>query len=233
MSTTTTTTAERTTTTTTATTTFSLPHVMRPNVRYEMNADHYWNAMELQFSARIERSTVLDRGHNLTAAVRALRAFGQSAGFFALNVPPNYVYNVFALADRVTDSTFAFSRNSSSCIKLADLRVLPNTMHQACLRDPKDCYYGFSVALWVKFTEEDLTGTTKTIMLASGPEAGFMLSQVGPDTLVEVRSGNQIWRSKAFDPEIRPDKWMNIGFIWSRSSGSWVCSYCQILFYPV
>ena len=206
-----------------------MPPIIRHDVRYHLNADHYWNALELPFTQRMQRGTIVDRGFNNSISIRSLKSFGQTAYFFPINVQPSYINNITLVYDSVTSAAFYYDKNSSSCIKLADLRLLPNNIHQNCLRDPGICYYGFAIAVYVKFPAEALESGKKTILMASGKEAGFMLAQVGSDTVVEVRSGLTIWRSIAYDRDLVPNKWINIGFSWSRIYGARVLFSFSVL----
>ena len=213
-------TAERTTTTTTPTTTYPLPPILRLDVRYPVNADHYWNALDMPTTQRLQRDVIYDRGFNNSISIRSLKSFGKTAYFSPINVQPSYINNVALVSDHATTAAFYFDKNRTSCIKLTDLRLLPNNIHQNCLRDPGICYYGFAVGVWVKFPEEALESGSKTILMASGKEAGFMLAQAGIYTMVEVRSGLTIWKSTAYDVDLVPNKWINIGFSWNRIYGA-------------
>ena len=224
VSTTTTTTPEPTTTTTIATTTYSLPDVSRRDIRYHLNADHYWTATNLSRNGlpRDVNEIIEDHGSNNTVIIRALKSFGKSAYFSPLIIESINIHQVKLLSDSVTGAAFKFTENLSSCMKISDLRLLPNNLHQKCLRDPGECYYGFAVGVWVKFSADALKSQSKTILMASGTGAGFMLSQHGLSTVVEIRSGWLIWRATAYSHYVTADYWVIIGFSWSKSNGAMV-----------
>ena len=196
------------------------------NIRYAKNADHYWSFEDVILEGIETLVGLPDKGFPSTIAIQAFRSFGKDASFYPLDVEHEAIRGVRIVRDSVSDKALEFDSSKASCIKLADFKnpaILPMNFFNKCLRDPSSCYFGFSVGIWVKFPTGALKGGQRTLLLASGPGAGFTFYQEGRVTHVEVRGGKKTWKAEAADPNLSENLWANVGFLWSRSMGVNVC----------
>ena len=198
------------------------------NIRYRVNADHYWSIENITLKGSENLGGMNDNGFRSTLSILAYRSMGAAANFYPLDVGQEAIKRIKVGRDPVSDKSFEFGSSNGSCIKLADFtnpEILPVNLFNKCLRDPSFCYYGFSVGIWIKFPTGAFRAGTRTLLLTSGPGAGFTLYQEGRITHVEVRAGRQTWKAEGADPNLSENIWANVGFIWSRSLGINVMSF--------